>query len=88
MLEAVMPPKARTFGSVVKRERGSAYRINVRPFGWILTFNGHAMSKRLATELLHSIRVEIARGKPPEDVVAPYLSAKSKPNQVLVRYEQ
>lgn len=86
MFEAEMAAKTPTFGRVLKRERGSAYRIDARPFGWINTFKGQPMSKRLATELLLSIRTEIARGKAPEDAVAPYLSARAKPNQVIVRY--
>ena len=81
-----MADEAGQFGKLRPRERGKGWRIDARPFGWIGTLHGRTMSKRLASELLKSIRFEIARGKPPLDAVAPYLPARAKPNLVVERY--
>ncbi len=86
MLAVLMPGKQPQFGKVRPRERGEGFRIDVRPYGWIGTLAGSPMSRELAEELLKSIRVEIARGKPPLDAVAPYLSIRAKPNLVTERY--
>ena len=77
------------FGKVSPRERGDGWRVDVRPFGYVYTVSGEAFDRKQDAEaVLAIIRMDLRGGKSPEDAVGRFLGPKSKPNQLVPRYEE
>jgi len=65
------------FGKVRRGVGGRGWRIDCRPHGWIYSLHGHPFkSKADAEKILTHIRLDVARGRDPSDVVAEYQSLR------------
>jgi hypothetical protein len=63
------------FGVVRRTSDGKRWRIDARPYGWIHGLAGVSFGddRAMAEAVLNVIRVKIAHGHPPDEVVAEFL---------------
>lgn len=87
---AVLMGRRRSEFGRVRYHRRSGYYIDVRPHGriWGLDGVGFGENEALAVGLLNMMRARLLERVPEEQVVAPYLHARSSANRIASRYAE